>query len=364
MSLKGNLRDISLEHIFEIINSGDKTGSLHIVRGEGDIEAFIYFRKGKIFGAVSNYNRIPIGERLVKVGYISKEDLAGALAMQKSDKKARKLGQVLLQENLISEDMLKQIVREQIQATVFDVLSWTDGEFQFSTKLPPIEDIGLLVNAKNVVLEGAQRIDEWKRLRKKIPSPNSVFIINDDAPRDKNITLSPIHWQLLRYVDGERSVDDLLMIEQLSEFQTCSILAELVSAGLIKISHEKTRAHKEAEKEEASKKGKGALKESKEGKKSDEKSIVAAIDEDDSGEISSEEVEVDSDFQSIINVNNLNDMSPNDVLAHRSVFMKELSSLTEKKSEKPMKHISSLNSIKRNKRTDDKALREAMKKFK
>jgi len=363
MSLKGNLRDISLEHIFEIINSGDKTGSLHIIRGEGDIEAFIYFRNGKIFGAVSNYNRIPIGERLVKVGYISEEDLVRALGIQKQDKKSRKLGQVMLQEKLITEDMLKQIVREQIQATVFDVLSWIDGDFQFSTKLPPVEDIGLLVNAKNVVLEGTQRIDEWKRLRKKVPSPNSVFAINDEAPRGKNITLSPRHWQLLGYIDGERSVDDLLILEQLSEFQTCSILAELVSAGLIKVSHEK-HSSKETENEQVQKKSKGSAKGVRAVDETDDKPSVAAKDESDLEDKSSTDEEVGSEFQSIININNLDEMSPNDVLAYRSVFMKELNSLTENKSEKPIRSISSLSSIKKNKRIDTKALKEALKKFK
>lgn len=357
MSLEGNLKDISLEHIFEIINSGKKTGSLHIVRGEGDIEAFIYFRQGKIFGAVSNFNRVPIGERLVSACYITAEDLAKALEVQKQDKKPRKLGQILLAEELITPDALKRIVKEQIQSTVFDILSWTDGEFQFSVKLPPVEDIGLLVNAKNVILEGGKRMEEWKRLRKKVPSPNTVFVINDKAPRQVDITLSPRHWQMLRIIDGNRSVDDLVKLEQISEFETCSILADLVNVSLIKIFDQKTTDSKTGETAATATEKVKAVAETgatvTEIKEDTDKANEPAAAED-------EEI----DFQSVINLNKLDEIVPNELLTYRSAFMKELGSLTEGDKIKPIKEIISLSSIKRGKKINDRAIKDAIEKFK
>lgn len=239
MALEGNLRDFSLEHIFQLIHTGKKTGSLHIVRGSGEAEAFVYFRTGKIFGAVSNFNRVPIGERLVGAGQLMAKDLTNALELQKNDKKRRKLGQILVSEGLITPEILKQIVREQIQSTVFDLLPWEEGEFQFSPQLPPIEDIGLLVSAKKVLSEGNQRLNEWDRVREKVPSLGAVFAINDMAPRHKNITLSPKHWKLLRFVDGKRCVTELALIARISEFETSAVLYDLAEAELLRLMYEK-----------------------------------------------------------------------------------------------------------------------------
>ena len=111
MALDGNLRDFGLEAIFQLINSEKKTGTLHIVRKVGDAEGFVYFRRGKIFGAVSNFNRQPLGERLVNAGHITSDQLHQALEVQRTDKKRRKLGQILISEGLITEEILRTFVK-------------------------------------------------------------------------------------------------------------------------------------------------------------------------------------------------------------------------------------------------------------
>ena len=234
MALEGNLRDFSLEHVFQLINTGKKTGTLHIVRASGGAEAFVYFRQGRIFGAVSNFNRKPIGERLVQAGQITQDELEGALDNQKNGKQRRKLGQILVAEGLLTTDILKRFVREQIQSTVFDLLPWEEGEFQFDSELPPVEDMGLLVSAKKVLSEGSQRLDEWEKVREKVPSLGAVFSINEMAIDNTSVTLTAKHLKLIRHIDGERTVTELAMATKMSEFETCQTLYDLVGADIVK----------------------------------------------------------------------------------------------------------------------------------
>lgn len=235
MALDGNLRDFSLEHVFQLINTGKKTGTLHIVRASGGAEAFVYFRKGRIFGAVSNFNRKPIGERLVQAGQITGEELESALDNQKNGKERRKLGQILVAEGLLTTDILKRFVREQIQSTVFDLLPWEEGEFQFSSDLPPVEDMGLLVSAKKVLSEGSQRLDEWDKVREKVPSLGAVFSVNEMAIDNTSVTLTAKHLKLIRHIDGERTVTELAMATKMSEFETCQTLYDLVGADVVNL---------------------------------------------------------------------------------------------------------------------------------
>lgn len=242
MALDGNLCDFSLEHIFQLIHTGEKTGTLHILRAQGRAEAFVYFRNGKIFGAVSDFNRVPIGERLIEAGYITKENLIQTLEIQNKDKKRRKIGQILVAEGLISPEILKKIVREQIQATVFDLLPWEEGEFQFLPNLPAIEDIGLLVNAKKILLESNQRRGEWDRVQEQVPSVGAVFAINNKADSYQDSNLSQEHWKLLRFIDGKRSVTELALISKKNEFETSALLSDMADSGLLNLLRVKEKA--------------------------------------------------------------------------------------------------------------------------
>jgi hypothetical protein len=233
MSLEGNLKDFSLEHIFQLIHSGKKTGTLHIIRGSGEAEAFVYFRKGKIFGAVSNFNRKPLGEMLIQAGHITKPELDQSLELQKKAKRRRKLGQILISQGLITTETLKKVIRKQIQSTVFDLLPWQEGEFEFSDQLPPPGEMTLLVSARKVLSAGAKRMDEWERVRTKVPSLKAIFAINQMAAENKKVSLTGKHWKLLSQVNGTNTVTDIAMACKMNEFDASLVLYDLVKAGLI-----------------------------------------------------------------------------------------------------------------------------------
>ena len=240
MALQGNLRDFGLEAIFQLINSEKRTGTLHISREAGDAEGFIYFRGGKIFGAVSNFNRQPLGERLINAGHITQAQLMQALEVQGKSSKRQKLGQILISENLITQEILKAFVKEQIQNTVFDLLPWQDGEFNFyDGQLPASEDMGLLLNARKLLSQGSIRLEEWDRIRKKVPSGESVF--SDTGAGDEGThprRLTPLHWKIVKEVNSPRKVNEIVIVLGISEFEVSSHLYDLVEEGLVRLDSE------------------------------------------------------------------------------------------------------------------------------
>ena len=235
MALEGNLRDFGLEAIFQLINSERKTGTLHIVRKVGDAEGFVYFRRGKIFGAVSNFNRQPLGERLVNAGHISAAQLHDALEIQRTGKKRRKLGQILISEGLITEEILRTFVKEQIQNTVFDLLPWTDGDFRFfEDQLPASEDMGLLLSARKILSQSSTRLDEWDRIRARVPSTKTVFARAEGAEEKAQAAgFTPLHWKIAELVDGARTVSGIAAALGISEFEASDHLYDLAEAALI-----------------------------------------------------------------------------------------------------------------------------------
>jgi len=203
MALRGNLKDFSLPDVFQLVQLSRKTGVLRI--RSASAEGSVWFRDGEVFFAQSNWHRDLLGQRLVSSGRLTPSALEKTLAMRRKEPPGgRRLGQILVDEGYISANVLEAFVQEQIQDTIFDLMRWDEGDFDFEV-LPEVvdEDIGLSVSIENIVMEGSRRIEEWNRIRKKVPSMDMVFKMAT-APGEGTfeISLKPSEWNLLLLVDG------------------------------------------------------------------------------------------------------------------------------------------------------------------
>lgn len=235
MALRGNLRELSLPDIFQLITFSGKTGVLRI-RRDDDAQGSVWFREGDVFFAQSNWRSEPLGERLVAAQRITPMALERALELRsKEPEGGRRLGEILVEGGFITDKVLEAFVQEQMQDTIFDLMRWDEGDFEFEA-LPdgPDEDIGLAVSIENVIMEGSRRLDEWVRIKKKIPSMGIVFKMAT-APGEGTfeISLKPTEWNLLLLVDGSRSVAELAEATSRTDFEVARIVYGLFSAGLL-----------------------------------------------------------------------------------------------------------------------------------
>jgi len=235
MALRGNLKDFSLPDVFQLVTFSRKSGVLRIKRADG-AEGSVWFREGDVFFAQSNWHAELLGERLVRAQRITPQALDRALTLRAAEgERGRRLGQILIDDGYITDKVLEVFVSEQIQETIFDLMRWDEGDFDFEAT-PEIadEDIGLAVSLENVVMEGSRRLEEWTRIRKKIPSMDVVFKMAT-APGEGTfeISLKPMEWNLLLLVDGTRSVAELAYATSRTDFEVARIIYGLFSAGLL-----------------------------------------------------------------------------------------------------------------------------------
>ncbi len=252
MALRGNLKDFSLPDVFQLVTFSRKTGVLRITREDG-VEGTVWFRDGDVFFASSNWHADPLGQRLVRAQRITPQALKRALELRSAEAQdGRRLGQILIDEGYITDKVLEEFVSEQIQDTIFDLMRWDEGEFDFEA-MPEVaeEDIGLSVSIENVVMEGARRLEEWNRIKKKIPSMDVVFKMAT-APGEGTfeISLKPTEWQLLLLIDGTRSVAELAVETHRTDFDVARIIYGLFSAGLLEFATEEEIEHNRAERAE------------------------------------------------------------------------------------------------------------------
>src|SRR5687768_17616332 len=143
MAIKGSLKEASLADVCQLLALGQKTGSLSIA----DRSRFgqIYFDKGRItFARVVN-RRDRIGDLLVRDGLLTQEQLTDALETQTREPDKR-LGEVLVSRELISQKDLQMYIRIQIEEAIYHLFTWTRGNFFFEADELPEADILLSIS--------------------------------------------------------------------------------------------------------------------------------------------------------------------------------------------------------------------------
>ncbi|MCG6919281.1 MAG: PilZ domain-containing protein [Deltaproteobacteria bacterium] len=154
--LKGKLKSLGLPGIFQVLSLEHKSGVLHFIRGQTG--RAICFRDGKIIAATGG-ECLRLGHILRNKRLISWEKLKEALERARDSN--RRLGEVLLDLGLVSNDILKNTVRFQIQQTVSDLASWGEGEFEFRDCSVDFDNRSVdEIDTRTLIFEAARRVDE------------------------------------------------------------------------------------------------------------------------------------------------------------------------------------------------------------
>jgi hypothetical protein len=259
MALEGTLRDFSLADIFQLIGLQRKTGVLTL-RSKDDTVT-VTFLDGKVVGADSLNRRLEnrLGSVLIRTGYLSQDQLNRALEIQKET--LQRLGFILTHYGIISVESLKEAIQLQIMQIVYRLFRWKDGDYHFSqeTTIEYDRDNVTPISAESILMEGARMIDEWPIIEKRIRSYDLVFrkkltdqeivvVGSEDADEidfdgeatrrrrgglvDK-IRISQEEKSIYDMVDGTMTVNDIVEVARLPEFDTNKALYELLTRDLI-----------------------------------------------------------------------------------------------------------------------------------
>jgi len=178
MAIRGNLSEASLPDVLQLLAMGSKSGCLTLQ--VDDASGSIYFENGRVCHA----------------------SVAG-----------REL---------------------RIDDAVFAMFNWTHGAFSFEPGvMPPPEAERIAVDAQELLLEGARRVDEWSQIEKKIPNFDIVFALDRQQMLGNTIAFTRQQQTLLPLIDGNRDVRELMRESGLGEFAVGKALYGLVSGEFV-----------------------------------------------------------------------------------------------------------------------------------
>lgn len=170
MSIHGVLEDLALADVLQFVHLGRRTGTLFMWQDD-ERRAEIGFHDGRIVSAWTPGHR-KLGDLLLDDGAVDRSILDDALGRQKAGGN-KTLGQILLADGAIQREDIYRVIKGQIEATIFDLVTWDHGNFHFEVdELHPVDDIGLApgellddldLNTQMLLLEATRIFDERHR---------------------------------------------------------------------------------------------------------------------------------------------------------------------------------------------------------
>lgn len=253
MAFKGTLTDFKVPDVLQIISLQKKTGILTFTSSDGFIT--LVFDKGSIVGvdAFPKKLEMRVGAVLEKQDLISKDMVYRALSIQKRTN--QQIGEILLSMGVISNNSVKEALRTQATEIVLSLFKWKRGEYSFKSMYnidTSIKSVIPPLSTHSIIMQGVQMLDEWPMIHELIPDENIVFeplsvddktieIVEeyeDEEIKDDKIHISKAETDLLKYINGENSVNDLFKLGILTTYKLYKSLFNLINKSLIKAKEE------------------------------------------------------------------------------------------------------------------------------
>ncbi|HVY60087.1 MAG TPA: tetratricopeptide repeat protein, partial [Planctomycetota bacterium] len=225
-----------LPEIFRALAKQRRTGTLKVSAPEARTK-YIYFNGGEIDFLKSRKSKTVIGRALLKRRKVSEQDLGRAVKRHLAT--GEKLGKCCIALGLCREEDVREALAFQAIEEVTDLLTWKQAKSEFHRGEPPLDifdfddlAVRMRLSAEALVREAERRSRDLEQVRRAVPSfadiyaPSPEAVYSMRAPADG----SP-EAELLRYLDGEHDVDEVLERVRLSDIEALRTLDRLVRAG-------------------------------------------------------------------------------------------------------------------------------------
>ncbi len=239
MAIEGPLRELGIHDVFQLLDLSRKTGRLRVTSALRDNEGTVFFRAGRVVAASIRSNPHPLGAVLLRENRITETELTHAREVQETSPTHRRLGEILVEQGVLTQREVDRYVRRQVETVVFELLSWQEGFFSFSDgdMDDSMPDGTTAVATESLLMEAARRIDEWTEIRRRVPHIGVVTRLSaiDPAANAPMLDLQPAEWEVLAAMDGTRDLREVAQTLNRTEFEVARTAFGLVSTGIVEV---------------------------------------------------------------------------------------------------------------------------------
>lgn len=252
MAFKGNIKEFSLIDVIQLICQSSKTGILQVETDNFNAKVFI--KEGKLIDVKADTETFDfkLGNYLVSRGIISENDLEVYLEKQK--KMPIRLGQLLIDDNVVTNETLKKLYTEHIKSNFEKILALEKGKYEFVPSVVEYNtDEVMPISIDSILLDTLKNIDEIKLFKTKIKSLSLIYkkvekdlyiafdnkVTSKDEPvvvKKNRVFFNSDAQIVFNFIDGHNTIQKIISKSALDEFYILKIIYLLIENNLIELS--------------------------------------------------------------------------------------------------------------------------------
>ena len=216
-----SLEDMALSEMFANIDRHKVPGLFEIER-EGVCKR-IFIRDGNIIHAASNDRTDRLGPYLYRIGGLSRKDLVETMRQREGSEK--KYGQLLIEKGVLAPADLYTAIRSHMEAIVWSVFSWQRGNVSFKFgELHEPQMVRIHLPMRQAILRGIKEVPDTKALVARLGKKTTVFAPSYVTEDLIELALNLEQYDLLRLVDGKRTLFDTCTLGPYSVSENARLL--------------------------------------------------------------------------------------------------------------------------------------------
>ncbi|MBW2261147.1 MAG: response regulator [Deltaproteobacteria bacterium] len=232
----GSTEAITAGEVMQLLLLNMAKGTFEL-QGPEDMKALIYFAQGRV--ALARLKGGPdeflLGRYLLKEDMITSEELRRILD-GKEDK--RPIGEKLIMMGYISRDDLDMALTRQTTEVLYEILRWQSSHYRLLPGRIPedAEKLNLSIPVGEMLMEGLRRVDEWRLIESKIPDFDLVPIKTAAGLEavGPDTTLAAEEARVLDFVNGTNTIREIIRETRLGSFEVCKILHQMLTMKVIR----------------------------------------------------------------------------------------------------------------------------------
>lgn len=232
LSIEGNLAETGFPRILHNLYSLHATGLLHLEHG--NLKKVVYIRNGYPIFVRSNLVREFLGQRLLRAGQLTEDQLRESLEKARQD--GLRHGTALIGMRLITPHQLHDILREQVLEKILDVFAWPDGSYRFVQAREFKQNVtSINLSPANLILQGLRKHASRTQLAKILEPHLDHYLQEAESPlyRFQEIELTANDQRILDYCKEKVTLNEILERHILSRNEVAPLLAALLSTGIL-----------------------------------------------------------------------------------------------------------------------------------
>lgn len=234
--LKGIIEDFRLADTLIGIQRTLSTGVLRFE--SGDISKNVYVRNGDMIFASSNQKGDRLGDLLLREEIITQDQYSRSVEEMK--KTGQKQGAILVRLGYLRPDELVAAVRHYVEEIIKSLFLLEKGRFFFDeSPLPSEEVITLKLSAANLIYSGVKKAVHSGHFETELPSPDCrPCFASDPLDLFQDIKLDTMGKRTVSLIDGRTSIKDIISVTGFDGPEITKTLYALMSVRMIEIAED------------------------------------------------------------------------------------------------------------------------------